>query len=132
KEQLDLFVFDIEELEGKLLTLQSTLKKKQSEKQLYQRKEKKFNEAIEIKKDEKLALEKNLNISLRELASIKSRADLLIDMQREMQGFFYGTKRVLQAAKRSELSGICGAIVHLIDIPNMYSDAFEAILGNNA
>lgn len=130
KEQLNLFVFDKEQLEHKLHTLQSDIQEKQAAKLEYEQKASNLQQIKQEKTIEITQIEELLNTHLRNLASVKSREELLLDMEREMQGFFYGTKRILQAAKQKELTGIYGAVVNLIDIPSMYSDTFEAILGN--
>lgn len=57
----------------------------------------------------------------------KARRQWLEEMQQEYAGFLQGVKEVLKA--RGRLSGIRGAVVELIRVPDRYETAIETALG---
>ncbi|WP_183252213.1 chromosome segregation protein SMC [Anoxybacteroides tepidamans] len=61
------------------------------------------------------------------LQQTKSRKEMLEEMQHDYAGFFQGVKEILKA--RHQLSGIHGAVVELIHVPNEYETALEIALG---
>lgn len=63
---------------------------------------------------------------------LKSKKEMLEEMKEEFQGFFYGVKAVLKARDDRKLSGIQGAVIELIDVPNNIITAIETVLGGQA
>lgn len=58
---------------------------------------------------------------------LKSRADVLEEMQADFSGFYQGVRAVLKA--RHELKGVVGAVAELIQVPKQYETALEIALG---
>jgi chromosome segregation protein len=69
---------------------------------------------------EKTALEVS-----KSLAHIK----LLEDLERNLEGFSYSVKKVMQHSKSGELGGVHGPVSRLINVPQQYSTAIEIALG---
>lgn len=61
----------------------------------------------------------------------KSTLELLIDLKNRFEGFFTGVKSILQAAQGggSGLTGICGVVADLVQVPREYEIAIEVALG---
>lgn len=59
---------------------------------------------------------------------IRSRKDVLEEMQADFSGFFQGVKEVLKA-RGTELPGIIGAIAEIIAVPKSLEQALETALG---
>src|SRR5699024_10788556 len=66
------------------------------------------------------------------IAKLSSKIELLEDMRDNYQGFFFGVKSVLQAAKTKQISGIYGPVIDNIKIPVAYLEAMETVLGHQA
>lgn len=62
-------------------------------------------------------------------ASLKSRIELLRDLEEGYDGFALGVKTVLQAADKSRLQGVHGAVASLIRVPKRVETAVEIALG---
>ncbi|PTM59090.1 chromosome segregation protein SMC [Desmospora activa] len=63
--------------------------------------------------------------------TLRSRRDIVKDMEAEHAGFFQGVKEILKARDRGqrELAGIHGAVAQLIQVPEAYEAAVETALG---
>ncbi|MDR6227282.1 chromosome segregation protein SMC [Desmospora profundinema] len=63
--------------------------------------------------------------------TLRSRRDIVKDMEAEHAGFFQGVKEVLKARDRGqpELAGIHGAVAQLIQVPESFEAAVETALG---
>ncbi len=59
---------------------------------------------------------------------IRSRKDVLEEMQADFSGFFQGVKEILKA-REGKLKGIAGAIAELINVPQHVELAIETALG---
>lgn len=59
---------------------------------------------------------------------MKSRKDVLEEMEEDFAGFYQGVKQVLRARNR-HLAGIHGAVAELIQVPKKYETAIEIALG---
>jgi len=81
------------------------------------------------KRNEQQQLQSKQNNMYQQLVKIQSRKEMLETMKSEMQGFFAGTKSVLQASQAGKLQGMIGAVIQLIEIPNRLLDAIETALG---
>lgn len=83
--------------------------------------ENKTKKADKIKADlEKVSLE---------LSQKQSKAKMLYDMERNMEGFSGAVKAVMKQAQSKALSGIHGPLSQLITVDNEYSVAVEVALG---
>lgn len=62
---------------------------------------------------------------------LRSRQEIVKEMEAEHAGFFQGVKEVLKARDRgvSELAGVHGAVAQLIHVPQQYEGALETALG---
>jgi len=63
------------------------------------------------------------------LESIRSRNEILTEMQTDFAGFQYGVKEILKVRERGQMPGIHGAIAELIQVPQKYENAIEVVLG---
>lgn len=59
----------------------------------------------------------------------KSRAAMLSDLEKNMEGFSGAVKAVMKQKSANALSGICGTLSQLISVENEYSTAVEVALG---
>ncbi|MCI9116265.1 MAG: chromosome segregation protein SMC [Acutalibacter sp.] len=57
------------------------------------------------------------------------RARLLEDLERNLEGFAQSVKAVMKEAGRGLLSGICGPVTKLLNVPREYAVALETALG---
>jgi len=63
--------------------------------------------------------------------SCQSRLNLLLEMERSLEGYAKGVKAVLQAARKNSSlgQGISGTVAELIKVPEKYEKAIETALG---
>ncbi|HWJ02223.1 MAG TPA: chromosome segregation protein SMC, partial [Verrucomicrobiae bacterium] len=66
-----------------------------------------------------------------QLQHATSRLKVLLDMQRDFEGYNRGVKEVLQAARDSKLRGIAGVVAELIQVPAHLETAVEVALGGS-
>lgn len=85
-------------------------------------------QANKLLKDMQARLEKGQ----RQIDLMQSRKDMLEEMKQDFQGFYSGVKTVLKAREVGKLSGIHGAVIELIDIPERFLIALETALANQA
>ena len=82
------------------------------------------------KKSEQL---KTLNAEFSEaelnLRNLKSRRQMLIDLDNSMEGYARSVKSVVSAAKSSRLRGVRGTVAGLVSVEPKYSVAIETALG---
>ena len=62
----------------------------------------------------------------------KHKVDILVDLEKNMEGFNHSVKTVMQESKEGRLRGIYGPILRLINVDTKYSLAIETALGNAA
>ncbi|OZM58572.1 chromosome segregation protein SMC [Lottiidibacillus patelloidae] len=74
--------------------------------------------------------EAKLNEGYQLMQKLKSRKDVLSEMQDDYAGFFQGVKEVLKQ-KDQKLRGIEGAIAELIQVPKEFETAIEITLGSS-
>ena len=86
----------------------------------------KFNSA-----NEKLNTLKEESEAVRlDLEAKKRRAQILKDLENNMEGFGYAVKTVIAQSELGVLKGICGPVSKLIKVDSEYSIAVETALGN--
>lgn len=128
-ESLDSFSGDVEEAERQkaesdelLAKLQERIDENNNSMSGYRIKlENKTKKAEKLKADvENLALE---------LQQKQARARMLIDLEKNMEGFSGAVKAVMKQAQSKALSGIHGPLSQLITVDNEYSVAVEVALG---
>lgn len=74
-------------------------------------------------------LKSNLEKLTFELSQKQSRAKMLLDLEKNMEGFSGAVRAVMKQAKSNALSGIHGPLSQLITVDNEYSVAVEVALG---
>ncbi|MFD1407438.1 chromosome segregation protein SMC [Kroppenstedtia eburnea] len=88
--------------------------------------------------EEKRGLEKDISTAARLLREVeqkrdnlRSRREIVKEMDAEHAGFFQGVKEILKARDRGagELAGVRGAVAQLIRVPEAYEAAIETALG---
>ncbi len=62
----------------------------------------------------------------------KRRADIFRDLEKNMEGFNFAVKTVINKHKSGEMKGIHGPIIRLISVDKEFSVAVETALGNSA
>lgn len=65
----------------------------------------------------------------RELEAKQSKARMLLDLEKNMEGFAGSVKAVMKQSKANALSGVHGPLSQLISVDNEYSTAVEVALG---
>lgn len=59
----------------------------------------------------------------------QSRANMLSEMQKELEGFSLAVKTVMREAARGTLRGVCGPVANLVKTDDRYTVALETALG---
>ncbi len=77
---------------------------------------------------EKQRVEESLSRQEKQISETRSRLSLLLEMEREHEGFFNSVKSLLKLPDR-ENRGICGAVGQLLQVEEAYETAIEAALG---
>ncbi len=63
--------------------------------------------------------------------NILSRQKVLVEMERDGQGYVQGVRELLQAGYQNKLPGILGTVAQLITVPKAYETAIEEVLGGS-
>ncbi len=58
------------------------------------------------------------------------RAQILEDLEKNMEGFSHAVKSVMQSSKQKTLHGVHGPVTQIITVPKEYTVAIEVALGN--
>lgn len=77
---------------------------------------------------EKQQAEESLSAQEKRISEIRSRLSLLLEMEREHEGFFNSVKSLLKLPDQAA-RGICGAVGQLLQVDAAYETAIEAALG---
>ncbi len=87
-----------------------------------------FNSKKEKCDETKTGLEKiRLDIEAK-----KHKVDILVDLEKNMEGFNHSVKTVMQESARGHLRGVYGPVLRLLNVDTKYSLAIETALGNAA
>lgn len=84
---------------------------------------------LKSKTDKAAALKDKLEKANRALAEKQSKARMLSDLEKNMEGYSGAVKAVMKRAESKALSGIHGPLSQLIQVDNEYSTAVEVALG---
>lgn len=84
---------------------------------------------LKSKTDKADALKDKLEKANRILAEKQSKARMLSDLEKNMEGYSGAVKAVMKRAESKALSGIHGPLSQLIQVDNEYSTAIEVALG---
>ena len=125
KEKADLmesYTKDKDGLERHLTVLEEEITSLQNTQKGYELRLKSRQEKAEAVKEtlDKLKLE---------IEEKKRRVRILTDLERNMEGFSFSVKAVLNEAGKGILTGIYGPVSRLINVPDSYSVAIEIALG---
>lgn len=74
-------------------------------------------------------LKEQLDKAVSALSEKRSRAKMLSDLEKNMEGYSGAVKAVVRGAKAGALGGIHGVLSQLIQVDNEYSTAIEVALG---
>lgn len=88
-----------------------------------------FQLKLNSKTEKTESLKNQLEKVNRNLAEKQSRAKMLADLEKNMEGYSGAVKAVMHRAKSNALSGIHGPLSQLIQVENEYSTAVEVALG---
>ncbi len=88
-------------------------------------------EMLLTKRKEKFeSIKANIDSLTLEESEKRNRAQMIEDLEKNMEGFAYSVKTVMNCAKKNELHGIHGTVYQLFKVENKYAVAIEAALGN--
>ena len=76
-----------------------------------------------------LKIEENINELKSKAEDSLRRADMLLELEKNMEGFSYAVKEILKAKENHRLSGIEGAVSKLLNVESKYATAIEVALG---
>lgn len=88
-----------------------------------------FKLKLENKTKKAQSVKQQLDDVSRDIAQKQSRAKMLLDLEKNMEGFSGAVKSVIKQARNKALSGIHGTLSQLINVENEYSLAVEVALG---
>lgn len=81
---------------------------------------------------EKLKEQQQQNLRVKEERNnIASRYKLLLEMEKEGQGYGHGVKEILRLKSTQQLAGIIGSVAQIIKVPREYETAVEVVLGGS-
>ncbi|MDO4531102.1 MAG: chromosome segregation protein SMC [Bacillota bacterium] len=78
--------------------------------------------------NQKQRAEASLSAQEKRISETRSRLSLLMEMEKEHEGFYNSVKSLLNLTDRAE-RGICGAVGQLLKVEEAYETAIEAALG---
>ncbi|WP_304508662.1 chromosome segregation protein SMC [Anaerotignum sp.] len=130
------------QLQAEKTHLESRLHQFEIHIQVLEKQEKEMKENISFMEKELLALEQDraeaqrekerIQVSLakeeKDLSQIQSRLSVLVEMEKENEGFFHSVKSLLNLPDKDK-RGICGAVGQLLRVDETYEVAIEAALG---
>ncbi len=90
----------------------------------------KGRELIFSSRSEKLeSIKKSIDTLALDEGEKRRRAQILKDLERNMEGFGYAVKSVVQASEQGRLSGVHGPVSYIMRVDTKYSTAIECALG---
>ncbi|MBQ5901985.1 MAG: hypothetical protein IIW83_01890, partial [Clostridia bacterium] len=88
-------------------------------------------EMLLAKRREKFdAIKENIDKLTLDESEKRRRAQIIEDLEKNMEGFAHSVKTVMNCSKRNELRGIHGTVYQLFKVDNKHAVAIEAALGN--
>ncbi|MFV9509896.1 chromosome segregation protein SMC [Tepidibacillus sp. LV47] len=73
--------------------------------------------------------QKEIQQSQQKLESLRSRQQVLMEMQGDFSGFQHGVKEILKLREKGQMNGIHGAIAEIIHVQKQFETAIEIALG---
>ena len=145
KQNIEYYKQEVTELKEEQEELKAELDEQQKVKEDYKQQLSKLEKKLKTQK-QTLASKKDLNEKLTtefqnlkdkydnlkdKLSRKKSKLKTLKDLEKSYSGYYRGVKKVLKyAEKGTELSGVCGVVAELIEVPKKYETAIEVALGS--
>lgn len=88
-------------------------------------------EMLLAKRQEKYdSIKSNIDKLTLDEAEKRRRAQMIEDLEKNMEGFAHSIKTVISCAEKNELPGIHGTVYQLLKVEQKYAVAIEAALGN--
>lgn len=85
-----------------------------------------------LQKREQLQEQQQQNLVLKEeYNNLRSRYQLLGEMEKEGQGYGHAVREVLQLQAKKQIAGIRGTVAQIIQVPREYEIAVEVVLGGS-
>ncbi len=113
---------ELSELDRDLKNVESVITECNNVKSGYQMRYEKRKAKLDERKAE-------LDKTLLDIGEITRRAQILEDMEKNLEGFSYAVKSVTTASKQGALKGIHGPVSRLIKVDREYATAIETALG---
>lgn len=85
---------------------------------------------VQKRKEKFEAIKENVDKLTLDEAEKRRRAQMIEDLEKNMDGFAHPVKTVMNCAKNNELRGIHGTVYQLLKVENKYAVAIEVALGN--
>ena len=85
---------------------------------------------LEVREELKIQQQQNLSVK-EEKNNFISRHKLLLEMEKEGQGYGHGVREVLRRKEQGELTGIVGTVAQIMEVPREYETAVEVVLGGS-
>lgn len=126
KEEEEEFSKEQKQQESVIKEQEALLEKEQSynnQKDGYQLKYEQKNKIFEKWERENREMENALTVC-------RQKIQMLEDMQRNMEGFSYSVKKVIEWSEKGRLSGIIGTVANHLHVPRELAVAIETALGN--
>ncbi len=86
-------------------------------------------EHVRVSNEESRAFSDRVNALMAERQKADSRLKLLVEMQRDYEGYQHSVKQVLLHAKKSGNTGVHGVVAELIEVPEKLERALDMVLG---
>lgn len=102
-----------------LLSMQSNIREAQL----------KLEQELQMEEKNYKDLQKNNRNLLDEKNSALTRKRLLLDMEKEGQGYGQGVRELLRQKGQGQFSGVIGSVAQVINVPKEYELAVEVVLG---
>ncbi|WP_079480220.1 chromosome segregation protein SMC [Halobacillus salinus] len=119
-------------LEGKLQEVEVELNKVSEQRASLEQEHEELTGKLKVNKQSYNEWQEKLYKGYQYLEKLRSKKEMLEDMKEDFSGYFQGVREVLKARESGKLSGIEGAVLELIDIPNHLMTAIETALGAQA
>ena len=85
-----------------------------------------------LQEREQLQEQQQKNFTLKEeINHLRSRHQLLSEMEKEGQGYGHAVREILQLQAKKQIEGIIGTVAQIIQVPAEYETAVEVVLGGS-
>ncbi len=84
---------------------------------------------LDTRREKAEALKKQVDALTLDEGEKRRRAQILKDLEKNMEGFGFAVKSVVQASQTGKLNGVHGTVSHILSVDSQYSAAIECALG---